>query len=110
MAPDTTPTFLTRDDGAQIAWWTDGPNDGKPLLLITGLGFPSAMWFRQLPALAERFRVIRLDNRGAGQTGNVIGAPYTVETMAADAFAMLDAAGINRAHVVGYSMGGLIAQ
>ena len=75
-----------------------------------GLGYPAAMWFRQLPALAERYRVIQVDNRGAGHTGDVPGAPYTVETMAADCLAVLDAAGVSSAHVVGISMGGLMAQ
>jgi 3-oxoadipate enol-lactonase len=68
------------------------------------------MWFRLVPALAERYRVIRVDNRGAGRTGDVPGAPYTVETMAADCLAVLDAAGVETAHIVGISMGGLIAQ
>jgi pimeloyl-ACP methyl ester carboxylesterase len=68
------------------------------------------MWFRLVPALAERYRVIRIDNRGAGLTGDVPGAPYTVETMAADCLAVLDEAGISQAHVVGISMGGLMGQ
>src|SRR3712207_8171107 len=75
-----------------------------------GLAYPAAMWFRLVPALAESYRVIRVDNRGAGRTGDVPGAPYTVETMAADSLAVLDAAGVDTAHVVGLSMGGLIAQ
>jgi pimeloyl-ACP methyl ester carboxylesterase len=75
-----------------------------------GLAYPAAMWFRLLPALTERYRVIRVDNRGAGLTGDVPGAPYTVETMTADCLAVLDAAGVRQAHVVGISMGGLIAQ
>jgi pimeloyl-ACP methyl ester carboxylesterase len=63
-----------------------------------------------VPALAERYRVIRLDNRGAGLTGDVPGAPYTVETMAGDCLAVLDEAGVTEAHIVGISMGGLMAQ
>jgi 3-oxoadipate enol-lactonase len=54
--------------------------------------------------------VIRVDNRGAGLTGDVPGGPYTVETMAGDCLAVLDAAGVERAQVVGISMGGLISQ
>jgi 3-oxoadipate enol-lactonase len=68
------------------------------------------MWFRQLPALTDRHRVVLLDNRGAGHTGDVPGAPYTVETMAADCLAVLDAAEATTAHVAGISMGGLMAQ
>jgi pimeloyl-ACP methyl ester carboxylesterase len=101
---------VERPDGARIAWEVDGPEDAPALLLVMGLAYPAAMWFRLVPALAERYRVIRVDNRGAGHTGDVPGAPYTVETMAADCLAVLDAAGLQAAHVVGISMGGLIAQ
>ena len=102
--------LLERPDNARISWEVDGPDDGPAVLLIMGLGYPAAMWFRQMPALTERYRVIRLDNRGAGHTGDVPGAPYTVETMAADCLAVLDAAEVTTAHVVGISMGGLMAQ
>ncbi|MGI8537054.1 MAG: alpha/beta fold hydrolase [Mycobacteriales bacterium] len=61
-------------------------------------------------ALVERHRVLRLDNRGAGLTGDMAGGPYTVDTMAGDCLAVLDEARVERAHVVGMSMGGLIAQ
>jgi 3-oxoadipate enol-lactonase len=101
---------VERPDGARIAWQEDGPSDGPAVLLVMGLAYPAAMWFRVVPALAERYRVIRVDNRGAGETGDVVGAPYSVGTMAADCLAALDAAGVEAAHVVGISMGGLIAQ
>jgi 3-oxoadipate enol-lactonase len=101
---------VTRPDGAQIAWESDGPEDAPAVLLIMGLAYPAAMWFRLVPALSERYRVLRVDNRGAGRTGDVPGAPYTVETMAGDCLAVLDAAGVQSAHVVGISMGGLMAQ
>lgn len=99
---------VTRPDGAEIAWESQG--SGPAVLLIMGLAYPAASWFRQVPALAERYRVLTIDNRGAGDTGDVVGAPYTVETMAGDCLAVLDAAGEQRAHVVGISMGGLMAQ
>jgi pimeloyl-ACP methyl ester carboxylesterase len=101
---------VQREDGARIAWEADGPEGATPVLLVMGLAYPAAMWFRLVPALADRYRVIRVDNRGAGLTGDVPGAPYTVETMAGDCLAVLDAAGVHQAHVVGISMGGLIAQ
>jgi pimeloyl-ACP methyl ester carboxylesterase len=101
---------VERPDGARIAWEAEGPDGAPAVLLIMGLAYPAAMWFRLVPALAERYRVIRVDNRGAGHTGDVPGAPYTVETMAADCLAVLDAAGVQAAHVVGISMGGLMAQ
>jgi 3-oxoadipate enol-lactonase len=100
---------VERPDGAKIAWFSDGPEDGPVVLLVMGLAYPAAMWFRLLPALTDRYRVVRLDNRGAGETGDVPG-PYSVETMTADCLAVLDAAGVEQAHVAGYSMGGLIAQ
>lgn len=103
-------SYVERPDGARIAWYEDGPADAPAVLLVMGLAYPAAMWFRQVPVLAERFRVLRLDNRGAGETGDVPGAPYTVEAMAADCVAVLDAAGVDQAHVVGISMGGLVAQ
>lgn len=101
-------SVLERPDGAGI-WWT-AEGHGEPVVLVMGMAYPSDMWFRLLPALTDRYRVLRLDNRGAGRTGDVPGAPYSVETMAADVLAVLDAAGERSAHVVGISMGGLIAQ
>jgi 3-oxoadipate enol-lactonase len=96
------------DRGDCRLWW-DAEGDGDPLLLIMGLGYPSAMWYRQLPELSARWRTIRFDNRGTGETG-VPPGPYTIETMAEDAVAVLDAAGATTAHVLGASMGGIVAQ
>lgn len=100
--------LLERPDGAQIAWESTGT--GPAVLLIMGLAYPAASWFRQVPVLADHHRVLTVDNRGAGATGDVVGAPYTVEMMAADCLAVLDAAGEEQAHIVGISMGGLMAQ
>ena len=102
--------FVERPAAARIAWSSDGDDSAPPVLLVMGLAYPAAMWWRLVPALSERYRVLRLDNRGAGLTGDVPGAPYTVETMAQDCLAVLDAVGVEAAHVVGISMGGLIAQ
>jgi pimeloyl-ACP methyl ester carboxylesterase len=98
--------LLDRGD-AQIWWEADGT--GPPVLLIMGLGSPSDMWFRVAPVLTPRYRTIRFDNRGVGRTG-VPPGPYSIELMAADAAAVLDAAGGSSAHVIGASLGGLIAQ
>ena len=68
------------------------------------------MWWRQIPAITSRYRVILIDNRGAGHTGDVVGAPYPIETMADDVIAVLEAAEEKQAHLVGLSMGGMIAQ
>lgn len=101
---------VQREDGAAISYEVDGPKDAPAVVLVMGLAWPAAMWFRQVPALAETYRVLRMDNRGAGKTGDVPGAPYTVDTMAADCLAVMDDAGVQSAQVVGISMGGLIAQ
>lgn len=82
---------------------------GAPLLLIHGLGYDRAGWGPVLGLLEERFTVIRYDNRGVGES-DVPEGPYTVEELAADAAAVLDSAGVERAHVLGTSLGGLVAQ
>ncbi len=79
------------------------------MLLIMGLSFTHEMWFRVLPILASRCRVILFDNRGMGLS-DVPTGPYTIRQMARDAVAVLDAAGVPAAHVIGASMGGMIAQ
>lgn len=99
---------LERPDGAKIAWESTG--SGSAVLLIQGWAYPAASWFRQVEVLSAKHRVITVDNRGAGDTGDVPGAPYTVELMAGDCLAVLDAAEVDKAHVVGISMGGLMAQ
>jgi 3-oxoadipate enol-lactonase len=91
----------------QIFWEEEG--SGEPLLLVMGLGWPRQMWARHLPALTERFRVITFDNRGVGQTVTT-SSQWTLSDMADDALAVLEAAGVRRAHVYGASMGGGIAQ
>jgi pimeloyl-ACP methyl ester carboxylesterase len=82
---------------------------GEPLVLIMGLGADHLAWGFQFPAFAERYRTIAFDNRGAGQT-DVPDLPYTTRMMAADTVGLMDALGIERAHVLGVSMGGMIAQ
>ncbi len=95
------------NQGTKIYW--DETGQGAPLLLIMGLGYTSAMWYRTRPALAQHFRTIAFDNRGVGLSDAPPG-PYSIATMAGDAAAVLDAAGVARAHVFGVSMGGMIAQ
>lgn len=98
---------FTRNQGARIYWDEEG--QGDPLLLIMGLAYPSAAWYRTRPVLARHFRTIALDNRGVGQSEMPPG-PYPIALMASDAAAVLDAAGVESAHVFGLSMGGMIAQ
>jgi pimeloyl-ACP methyl ester carboxylesterase len=82
---------------------------GDPVLMIMGFGGDHQAWAFQVPALSERHRVITFDNRGAGQS-SVPDEPYSTRAMAGDAVGVLDALGIERAHVIGVSMGGMIAQ
>lgn len=99
-------SFVQTDDGARIAWESRG--DGPPVLLVQGTGIAGQAWRPQIAALRERFRVISFDNRGVGDS-TLGAAPLTVERMATDALAVLDDAGIERAQIVGHSLGGLIA-
>lgn len=82
---------------------------GDPLLLIMGLAADSTAWMFQLPAFAEHYRTIVFDNRGIGRSAKPAG-PYTIGGMADDTAGLLAALGIERTHVVGVSMGGMIAQ
>jgi pimeloyl-ACP methyl ester carboxylesterase len=91
----------------RIAWERHGA--GEPLLLIHGLGYARWGWEPVVRALAERFDVLLFDNRGIGESDAPPG-PYTVAQMAADAAHVLDQAGVERAHVLGTSLGGMIAQ
>jgi pimeloyl-ACP methyl ester carboxylesterase len=93
--------------GAQIYWSEAG--SGEPLLLIMGLGYAHEMWFRTRPAMEAHYRTVVFDNRGVGRS-DVPAGPYTIAQMADDAARVLDAAEIQRARVVGISMGGMIAQ
>lgn len=90
-----------------LRWESVG--DGPPVLLIAGMGMSAAGWWRTVPVLSRRFRVITFDNRGIGESSPLPGI-YTTEAMAADAMAVLDAAGVEAAHIYGFSLGGMVAQ
>ena len=90
-----------------IAWESVG--EGPPLLLIHGLGYTRHGWGPARGLLAERFRVISCDNRGIGES-DVPAGPYTAAELAADTLRVLDEAGVERANVVGTSLGGMVAQ
>jgi 3-oxoadipate enol-lactonase len=98
---------FVENQGAKIYW--DEQGQGPPVLLIMGLGWASHMWHRTRPILAGHFRTIAFDNRGSGRS-DVPPGPYSIPTMASDAAAVLDAVGVPRAHLLGASMGGMIAQ
>ncbi len=91
----------------KLAWERHG--DGPPLLLIQGLGYARWGWEPVVPLLARSFDTILFDNRGIGGSDTPPG-PYTAAAMAGDALQVLDEAGVERAHVIGTSLGGMIAQ
>jgi len=115
-------------NGIDLEWEEFGNADDPPLLLIMGLGGQMIVWDEEFCALvaSHGFRVIRFDNRDVGLstkieggpepdllaafTGDTSSASYTLDDMADDAAGLLDATGIAAAHVVGASMGGMIAQ
>lgn len=92
----------------QVSYMVRG--EGEPLLLISGFGSNSAGWRPEfVEGLAESFQVITFDNRGTGESDQP-DAPYSIAGMADDGVGLLNELGIERAHVVGISMGGMIAQ
>jgi pimeloyl-ACP methyl ester carboxylesterase len=105
--------------GVRIYWEEEGPAGAgagqagdapaDAVLLVMGLGATLEWWYRIRPALSERYRTILFDNRGVGKS-DVPPPPYSIAQMADDAVAVLDAAAVDRAHVIGLSMGGFIAQ
>jgi pimeloyl-ACP methyl ester carboxylesterase len=98
---------IADSQGVRIAYDVHG--DGDPLLMIMGLGYGRWGWDPVVEPLAARYRVITFDNRGYGDS-DIPPGPYTAAQMAGDALAVLDAAGVARAHVVGGSLGGAVAQ
>ncbi|KAA0235045.1 MAG: alpha/beta fold hydrolase [Actinobacteria bacterium] len=96
-------------DGTRIHFRQIGRSDAEPLLMIQGLGTDSRGWVMQTLAFGSRFHCVAPDNRGVGRSDKPAG-PYRLEQMADDAIAVLDELGIESAHVMGASMGGVIAQ
>jgi pimeloyl-ACP methyl ester carboxylesterase len=91
----------------KLHWESFG--EGPTVLLVAGQGMTVDGWWSTIPVLAESFRVIAFDNRDTGQSSRSPW-PYSVAQMAHDAVAILDAAGADRAHVYGISLGSLVAQ
>lgn len=99
------PYVPTRD----IITYYEETGSGEPLVLIRGLGSDLQAWALQVPVLAKHFRVITYDNRGAGRTSSP-DKPYTIAGMADDLATLLDELKVEKANVLGYSMGGMVAQ
>lgn len=98
-----------RVNGININYTLEGPTTGPVVTLSNSLASDLLMWEPQLPALTTRFRVLRYDTRGHGETDAPPG-PYTLETLAEDTRALLQALSIARTHFIGLSMGGMIGQ
>ncbi|WP_340686406.1 alpha/beta hydrolase [Amycolatopsis coloradensis] len=118
------PEKIAEVNGIQLCHETFGPPDGRPLLMIMGLASQMIWWDDELceNLAAEGFYVIRYDNRDAGRSSRMSGranlplayalrvAPYSLADMAGDAAGLLTELGVESAHVVGASMGGMVAQ
>jgi 3-oxoadipate enol-lactonase len=98
---------FARNGRVKLHWESFG--EGPPVLLIAGQGMTIDGWWATIPVLSRYFRVIAFDNRDTGQSTR-LPWPYSVAQMAPDAVAVLHAAGEERAHVYGISLGSLVAQ
>jgi pimeloyl-ACP methyl ester carboxylesterase len=95
--------------GGQLVYY-EISGRGPPLILIRGLGSSAAHWHAQIPVLSDHFTVIAFDHRGIGRSPQATTDGCSIESMAADTLSLMDALGFCRAHVLGVSMGGMIAQ
>ncbi|SNR23463.1 3-oxoadipate enol-lactonase [Blastococcus mobilis] len=91
-----------------VSYTVDGAADAPVVVLSNSLGATRAMWDPQVPALAERYRVVTYDTRGHGESPAPKG-PYTLDDLTDDLVALLDEVGAERAHVAGLSLGGMTA-
>ena len=96
-----------RVNGVNLYYKVDG--QGEPLVLIQGFGGGHEGWFFQTRAFKKHYQVITFDNRGIGKTDKSP-TPYTIRTMAEDTIGLMDHLDINEAHILGMSLGGMVAQ
>ena len=95
-------------EAAGLYYELHGPPAGEPLILSSGLGGSAYYWRPNLDAFAERFRVLLYDHRGTGRSDRMLPETVSIEDMADDVIALMDAIGIDRAHFVGHAIGGMI--
>jgi pimeloyl-ACP methyl ester carboxylesterase len=98
---------VTAANGVDL--WVEQEGDGADVLFISGLADEGACWVDQVAGLKDRYRLTTFDNRGVGRSATPDG-PFRIADFAADTAALMESLGIQRAHVVGSSMGGAIAQ
>lgn len=99
--------MLIKKDGIRISYTVKG--QGEPLLLIRGYATAGSMWYTQVPQLSETFKVITFDNRDTGNSDRVE-IPYSIADMAGDVIALIKYLALGPVHLLGISMGGMIAQ
>jgi len=97
---------MIESEGARIHYRFDGNEDGPVVIFSNSLGTNLSMWDAQVPALAARFRVLRYDTRGHGES-SVTPGPYSIMQLGRDVVRLLDELEIERAHFCGLSMGGM---
>jgi 3-oxoadipate enol-lactonase len=102
-------SFITTGDGVRIHYRLDGAADRPVLLLSNSIGTDLHMWDGIVPALAGHFRLLRYDARGHGAS-EVPSGPYSLDRLGRDVAELLDALGMQRVHVLGLSLGGIVAQ
>lgn len=98
----------TTDDGCRLAFSVEGRANAPLLVLSNSLGTDRSLWDRQVDQLMARYRVLRYDTRGHGESDAPSG-DYTIDRLGQDVLSLLDAVGVTRAHVCGISIGGMTA-
>ena len=98
---------IAKTENLNIYYETIG--QGHPLVMIRGVGSNADHWYEQVPILSKKYQLLVFDNRGIARTSDP-GGSFSTKDMAADTVALMEAVGIKKAHVLGYSMGGMIAQ
>lgn len=98
---------VTAPDGTELAVHLSGPPDAPRIVLVHGLSLAQQIWGHQRRLLERSFRVVTLDMRGHGESGEAVTGDYSASAIGSDVTAVLDAVGGSRAVVVGHSMGGM---
>ncbi|RAN81792.1 3-oxoadipate enol-lactonase [Bacillus sp. SRB_336] len=102
-------SFITTGDGVRIAYRLEGAPDKPVLLLSNSIATDLHMWDGQMAAFTRHFRVLRYDSRGHGAS-DAPAVPYSLDRLGRDVVQLLDALGLPRVHVLGLSLGGIVAQ